>query len=67
MKMTGVLVQPLINENPKDQSGHVACENVKPTLHVVVLRATHGMLTSASPWHRKFKVDSEEHGLKFDP
>ena len=65
MKITGALVDSLVNKCPDAHGGHVACKNGKLTSHVVALKVTHGMLTSAPVWCRKFKGDLEGHGFCF--
>ena len=67
MKIAGVSVDTLIADNPELHGGHVAHENGKKVLQVAVLKAICGMLTSALPWHRKFRVDLEANGFAFNP
>ena len=67
MKITGVLVDMLLADDPDLHGGHVACENGKKVLCVTILQAIHGMLMSAPLWHRKFRIDLEENGFMFNP
>ena len=67
MKITGVLVDMLVQLNPNLYSKHVVYNNGKKTLYVWVLRALYGMLTSSLLWYKKFRKDLESYGFKFNP
>ena len=67
MKITGVLVDILINDNPDIYGGYVAYERGEKVLYVAVLRAIYGMLVSALLWYRKFREDLEGDGFEFNP
>ena len=67
MKIAGVLVDVLLNDDPDSHGGFVVCENSKKVLHVEVLRATHGMLVGAMLWHKKFRGDLEKEDFVFSP
>ena len=64
MKIAGVLADVLINNDPDLHEGHcVVCENGQKTVHVEALKAMHGMLISASSWHKQH----EETGFCIQP
>ena len=63
MKITGRLIDVLIELAPDTYSGYVVYENGKRILYVRVLRALYGMLMSAMLWYNKFRGDLEELGL----
>ena len=67
MKITGVLVDMLVQLNPEVYGVYVVFENGRRVLYVQVLRATYGMLQAALLWYKKFRKDLEEHGFKFNP
>ena len=67
MKITGVLVDILLADDPDLCGGHVTCESGKKVPCVVVLKAICGMLISALLWCRKFRVDLEANGLALNP
>ena len=67
MKITGVLVDMLIEINPELYGPTVVLENGKKVLYVEVLRAIYGMLEAALLWYKKFRDDLEENGFEFDP
>ena len=54
MKITGVLVEPLIKKAPHTHEGFAVMENGRKVIYLNTLRAIYGMLESASSWHRKF-------------
>ena len=67
MKITGVLVDMLVQLNPNLYSKHVVLHNGKKTVYVWVLRALYGMLTSSLLWYKKFRKDLESYGFDFNP
>ena len=67
MKMTGILVDMLVQLNPDLYGSHVAFEKGKKLLYVQVLRAIYGMLQAALLWYKKFREDLEKKGFKFNP
>ena len=67
MKITGVLVDMLVEDSPDIHADYTVHEDNKKTLHVEALRATHGMLISALLFHMKFCEDLEEIGFEFNP
>ena len=67
MKITGVLVDMLIEINSALYSPYVVYENGKKVLYVLVLRAIYGMLEAALLWYKKFRKELEGQGFKFNP
>ena len=67
MKITGVLVDMLVQMCPEVYGPYVVFENGRKVLYVQVLRAIYGMLQAALLWYKKFKNDLEEQGFKFNP
>ena len=67
MKITGVLVDILVNDNPDVYGGYVVYERGQKVLYVEVLKAIYGMLISAILWYKKFREDLEETGFVFNP
>ena len=66
MKITGVLVDMLIQLDPQLYGPHVVYEKGRKVLYVQVLRAIYGMLTASLLWYLKFKKDLEQIGFKFN-
>ena len=66
MKITGVLVDMLIQLDPQLYGPHVVYEKERKVLYVQVLRAIYGMLTASLLWYLKFKKDLEGIGFKFN-
>ena len=67
MKITGVLVDLLIEINAAVYEDYVVYENGKKVLYVQVLRAIYGMLQSALLWYNKLRTDLEGQGFVFNP
>ena len=67
MKITGVLVDLLVEIAPEIYSPFVVFENGKKVLYVQVIRALCGMLIAALLWYRQFQKDLESIGFKFNP
>jgi hypothetical protein len=67
MKITGVLVDLLVQMSPEIYGPYVVFENGRKVLYVQVLRALYGMLVAALLWYKKFRGDLEEIGFKFNP
>jgi hypothetical protein len=63
MKVTGVLVDMLVNINPKLYGPAVVLENRKKVLYVEVLKALHGMLEAALLSYKTFRKDLEDIGF----
>ena len=64
MKITGVLVDMLIQLDPQLYGPHVVYEKERKVLYVQVLWAIYGMLTASLLWYLKFKKDLEGIGFK---
>jgi hypothetical protein len=67
MKITGVLVDMLVDINPKLYGPAVVLENRKRVLYVEVLKAIYGMLKAALLWYKTFRKDLEDIGFIFNP
>ncbi len=65
MKVTGVLVDMLVELNPLFAS-FVTKENNRKVIYVVVLKALYGMLIASLLWYQKFRKDLESIGFKFN-
>jgi hypothetical protein len=66
MKITGMLVDLLVEIDPARYGPYVVYENGNKTIYVEVLRALYGMLIAALLWYRQFKTDLEKAGFKFN-
>ena len=53
MKMTGILLELLLELAPETYGPYVVFENGKKVLYLQVLRALYGMLVAALIWYRK--------------
>ena len=67
MKITGVLVDLLVEMAPEVYGPFVVFENGKKVLYVQVLQGLYGMLIAALLWYKKFKSDLEQEGFIFNP
>jgi hypothetical protein len=67
MKITGVLVDMLIDINPELYGPAIVLENPKKIMYVEVLKATYGMLEAALLWYKTFRKDLEDNGFIFNP
>lgn len=67
MKITGVLVDLLVQISPEIYGPFVVYENNKKMLYVQVLHALYGMLVAALLWYKKLKNDLEKVGFEFNP
>ena len=67
MKITGVLVDMLVQLNPEVYGKYVVFENGRKIVYVVVLKAIYGMLIASLLWYKKFKKDLEKEGFVFNP
>jgi hypothetical protein len=54
MKITGVLVDMLVELNPELYGPYVVYEKNRKVLYVQVMRAIYGMLEAAPLWYKKF-------------
>ena len=59
MKITGVLVDMMIDMAAEVYSDYVVYEKGRKVLYVVVLKAIYGMLQAALLWYKKFQKDLE--------
>jgi hypothetical protein len=60
MKITGVLVDMLVELNPELCRPYVVYEKNRKVLYVQVMRAIYGMLEAALLWYKKFQGELEE-------
>jgi hypothetical protein len=69
MKITGVLVDMLVELNPELDGPYVVYERNRrnKALYVQVMRAIYGMLEAARLWYKKFRGELEQKGFKFNP
>ena len=67
MKITGVPVDPLVNNNPDPCEGFAVCKNGEKAVCAEVLKAVRGMLVSALLWCKQFGSDLEAEGFAFNP
>jgi hypothetical protein len=67
MKITGVLVDMLVDINPELYGPAVVLENRKKVLYVEVLKAIYGMLEAALLWYKTFRKGLEDIGFIFNP
>ena len=67
MKITGVLVDILVQLDPDLYGPYVTYENGVKVLYVQVLKALYGMLQSSLLFYRKFRKDIEDIGFEVNP
>ena len=67
MKLTGALLDLLVQEAPSVYGPYVVIENGRRVLYLRVLKALYGMLVAALLWYRKFREDLESQGFVFNP
>jgi hypothetical protein len=69
MKITGVLVDMLVELNPELYGLYVVYERNRrnKVLYVQVMRAIYGMLEAVILWYKKFRGELEQKGFKFNP
>jgi hypothetical protein len=67
MKITGVLVDMLVDINPELCSPAAVLENCKKVIYVEVLKAIYGMLEAALLWYKTFRKDLKDIGFFFNP
>ena len=67
MKITGVLVDLLVELAPEIYGPKVVFENGKKVLYVQVLRPLYGLLVASLLWYKQFRGDLEETGYEFNP
>ena len=66
MKITGVLVDMMMEIAPQTYGKFVVYKKGRKVLYVVVLKAIYGMLQAALLWYKKFRNDLEGIGYKFN-
>ena len=66
MKITGVLVDILVQLDLELYGPFVVYYNNKKVLYVQVLRAIYGMLIASMLWYNKFRADLEKIGFIFN-
>ena len=59
MKITGVLVDYLLEIAPEIYGPYVVMQNGKKVLYVQVVQALYGMLVASLLWYKKFRKDLE--------
>ena len=67
MKITGSMVDLLLEIDPIGYDGFVVIEKGKRVVYVEVQRAIYGHLESSLLWYKKFRGDLESAGFKFNP
>ena len=67
MKVTGMLVDLLVQLSPNTYGPHVVFESGKKVIYLQVLRALYGMLVAAILWYQKLRKDLESIGFKINP
>jgi hypothetical protein len=67
MKITGSLVDLLVEIAPEVYGPHVVYQNGRRVLYVLVLKALYGMLVASLLWYKQFRKDLEEYGFDFNP
>ena len=66
MKVTGKLVDILVNSYPDVHKDYMALEKGKRVLHTETLKATHRMPEAELLWHWTFRKTLEEHWFIFN-
>ena len=67
MKITGVLVDLLVELALESYGPKAVFENGKKVLYVQVLRPLYGLLVASLLWYKQFRGDLEETGYEFNP
>ena len=67
MKITGVLVNLLVEIAPETYGPYVIFECGKKVLYVELLKAMYGQLIAALLWYNKFRGNLESIGYVFNP
>jgi hypothetical protein len=67
MKITGVLVDLLVEIDVTKYGPYVVFENGVKTIYVGLLRALYGILGAALMWYQQFKKDLVTVGFQFNP
>jgi hypothetical protein len=66
MKITGVLVDLLVEIDPGKYGRFIVFERGNKTLYVEVIKALYEVLIAALLWYQQFKADLEQVGFKFN-
>mgnify|MGYP006205022333 CR=1 FL=1 len=67
MKITGVLVNLIVDIAPEIYGPYVVVEKGKRVLYVQVLMVLYGMLVASLLWYKKFRTDLQSIGFEFNP
>ena len=67
MKITGVLVDMLVQLSPKIYGPYTVFEKQRKVIYVQVLKAIYGMLQAALLWYNKFRQELEKECFEFNP
>ena len=67
MKITGVLVDMLVQLSPEIYGPYVVFEKHRKVIYVQVLKVIYGMLQAALLWYNKFRQELEKEGFEFNP
>jgi hypothetical protein len=67
MKLTGILLDLLVELAPELYGPYVVMESGKRVLYLEVLPALYGMLVASLLWYRQFRQDLEGVGFVFNP
>ena len=68
LKLTGVMVDLMVEANPDRYASFVVYENGVKTLYLQVLKGLYGMLIAALLWYKRFRKElEEEQGFVFNP
>ena len=67
MKITGVLVDMLVQLSPEIYGPYVVLEKQWKVIYVQVLKAIYEMLQAALLWYNKFQEGLEKEGYEFNP
>ena len=57
MKITGVLVEQLVQLSPKIYRPYIVFEKQRKVIYIKVLKAIYGMLQAALLWYNKFEFN----------
>ena len=68
LKLTGVMVDLMVEASPDRYASFVVYENGAKTLYLQVLKGLYGMLIAALLWYKRFRKElEEEQGFVFNP
>ena len=66
MKIRGKLVDWLVNLEPGEYKNLVVIENHQKVIYLLIEKVIYGMLEASLLWYRKFKLDLQSIGFKFN-